>query len=1027
MEIDSSSILTSENPFPGLRSFEIHDSHLFFGREKNIKNVLDKLFAYRFVAIVGSSGSGKSSLIRAGLLPLAYKNLDRFSGEKWNVAIFHPGNSPLNNLVKSLASLDIFGNESSINKVKLENDILNILKESEFGLIEVLRKYNPEKQPVLILLDQFEELFRFQNKERLTKENIFEAEKFVTLFTEAIQQRDVPIYLILTIRADFLGDCARFEGLPEAINDGQYLIPQMSPEQIKSAILKPFELTNGKISPRLLQQLITDIKGKQDQLPIMQHSMMRAWEKWKQSSSNGHPLDIEHYELIGTMSKALSQHADEVFNGLQTERQKQLAEIIFKTLTVQGTDNRGIRRPTTLNKLSEIADATDAEIAEVLDQFRSKGRTFITPALPIKLTSETIIDISHESLMRIWERLQKWVEEEYQSALIYIRLSESAHMFEEGKSALWRDPELQFALEWKGNNQPNKAWSLLYNNSFDQSIRFLDLSLSQRNLEKKKERRRRLFATAFISLFFISCSFLTMWALSEKKTSAISAEEAMKQKQIADLQTDTAFQMKTKAEQRSIELAKQKSLLEIKSNEAEVQKQLAQSSEKKAVLNAEEKEKALLISETEKQNAQKQTKIAEEAQLKAEDEKNKKEKLRLLNVAQTIAFKSISKFDDEQLPALLALQSYQFNIENDGAEQDPVIYEALHKSLENININNRKIINVSSEYSAFGFNEKNQSLIAASVDGNVISLNLKNLQQSPINIKNIHSKGNINSIYLSTEGRYLAVAYDNFSIVVWDLNNNTSSGTELKGHSGYLRTIVFDKNNKKMASAGKDSTILVWDLENLNGTFSKKIKLNEKVSCLAFCSTSLPLAAGSDDGLLTFWNYDANKNITSLNNSNSFLSLAYSRNYTGDELLAAGFTNGKVKLYSLQKANANLYKIFADFTVGAEKICFNKAGEMMAISGADKLIRIYTLNNFDIKPIVLKEQNAKVRTIIFDNNDRICIAYSNNKIQVLDTRCKAMAEKVYDQLTRNMTEAEWRSYVGSETPYRKTCIKAGLN
>ena len=164
-----------------------------------------------------------------------------------------------------------------------------------------------------------------------------------------------------------------------------------------------------------------------------------------------------------------------------------------------------------------------------------------------------------------------------------------------GKAALWRDPELQFALDWMEKNIPNKAWSLQYNNLFERSMSFLNLSLNQRNLEKKKAKRRSRLATSFITLFFMSCTILTMWALKEQKTSQTSAEDALKQKQIAELQKDTAFQMKKTSEERAEELARKQLLLLQKTKEAEEQTQIAKSNELIANKSAIEKENCALI------------------------------------------------------------------------------------------------------------------------------------------------------------------------------------------------------------------------------------------------------------------------------------------------------------------------------------------------------------------------------------------------------------------------------------------------
>jgi uncharacterized protein YxeA len=204
---------------------------------------------------------------------------------------------------------------------------------------------------------------------------------------------------------------------------------------------------------------------------------------------------LHHYEAIGRMGTALSKHADEVFEELADDRRQMIAEKLFKAITNLGPDNRGIRRPTRLDELCKVIDATEDEVIPVIDAFRRKGRSFVVPPLETnaKLRSDSVVDISHESLMRIWDRLKKWVQAESQSAGIYRRLSETAILYQGGKAGLWRDPDLQLALDWREQNLPNSAWATRYQPDFQSAMAFLEDSRTARDDEiaQKEENRRR--------------------------------------------------------------------------------------------------------------------------------------------------------------------------------------------------------------------------------------------------------------------------------------------------------------------------------------------------------------------------------------------------------------------------------------------------------------------------------------------------------------------------------------------------------
>ena len=189
------------------------------------------------------------------------------------------------------------------------------------------------------------------------------------------------------------------------------------------------------------------------------------------------------------MSQALSLHADEIYQLLANDRQRALCQGIFQALTVEESNNRGIRRPQRLGRLCQILDVPADELRPIIDAYRQSGVTFLMPPADVELTDQTIIDISHESLMRVWTRLRQWVEEETQAAGIYRRLSESAALHEQGKAGLYRDPELGIALAWREAKHPNAAWAERYRLGFDKAVGFLEAS---REAAERDERGREI-------------------------------------------------------------------------------------------------------------------------------------------------------------------------------------------------------------------------------------------------------------------------------------------------------------------------------------------------------------------------------------------------------------------------------------------------------------------------------------------------------------------------------------------------------
>lgn len=501
------------NPFPGLRPFRPEEEYLFFGRENQVDTIVDKLAETHFLAVIGTSGSGKSSLVNCGLEPALRRGLMAKAGTNWHVARLRPGIDPVRHLAIALSADGVLFGEDGPEPALREQLVESTLRMSKLGLVDMFRQARlPETSNLLVVVDQFEELFRYsrlaatgQGTDGDTGED---ATAFVNLLLEVRQLLPVQVHVALTMRSDFLGDCARFEGLPAAIDAGQFLVPRMTRSERRAAITGPVHVAGAEISPVLVTRLVNDVSNNPDQLSVLQHALNRTWAYWHDRCNAEGAIDLAHYEAIGTMAQALDAHADRAFNELEDESERQICERMFKALTDKATDPRGIRRPTCFSDLCEIAAAPKSGVLKVIDVFRKPSRSFLMPPVGEEIVLESVIDISHESLMRGWNRLRRWAGEEAQSAELYRRLSDSARLHKKGRAGLLRDPELQVALDWQDGTKPVKAWAAQYGGNLARSTAFLQQSLDQRNLELKakkaeersKERRKQLAALGVLAV-----------------------------------------------------------------------------------------------------------------------------------------------------------------------------------------------------------------------------------------------------------------------------------------------------------------------------------------------------------------------------------------------------------------------------------------------------------------------------------------------------------------------------------------------
>jgi hypothetical protein len=476
-------------PYPGLRPFRTDESDIFFGREHQTDELLEKLQRHRFIAVTGPSGCGKSSLIKAGVIPALHAGFMAEAGARWRVVQMRPGEQPMKSLATALAVPAILGAEQD--PAESRAYVEAALRFGPLGLTEIVNESPVFRNANLFLLvDQFEEIFRF--RERIDRD---EADAFVRLLLETTARPGVPAFIVITMRSDYLGDCAIFHGLPEAINDSQYLTPRLTREECGSAIVGPARVFRGEVEPALVNRLLNDFGPDPDRLPLLQHALMRMWQLKLPLAKDSAPrftLTIDDYAAVGGLAEALSKHADEALAEL-TPEQRRIAEILFRRLTERGRGRRDTRAPARLGEVADVAQVDATEVAHIVEAFRGEGRNFVTPA-DGPLERDTLLDIGHESLIRQWGTLTAWVEAEAESAATYLRLVDTAHRGRKGAAAPLWGPDLELTLAWEAKERPTKPWAKRYGSEsdFDEAIAFL--RASQREWDEVQARKAKRVA-----------------------------------------------------------------------------------------------------------------------------------------------------------------------------------------------------------------------------------------------------------------------------------------------------------------------------------------------------------------------------------------------------------------------------------------------------------------------------------------------------------------------------------------------------
>jgi WD40 repeat protein len=1014
------------NPFPGLRPFLPEESELFFGREGESEEVLDKLLKNRFITVIGASGSGKSSLIYCGVLPRVNK-LEKDDKAAWKILTFRPGNDPVGNLAEAFLS----GFTNAGTKPFDKTTVLKLLYSGKDGIAKAIKGISENfNGKVLLLVDQFEELFRYKSagSGSIQGEN---AATLVSLIEEAVNDRAGRVYTIITMRSDFIGECAHFQVLTQLINNSNYLVPHMSRENYRVAIEGPVKYAGASIDPRLVDTLLEDIGDKTDQLPVLQHALMRTWAYWRELEEPDRPISFTDYDSVGTMSDAMSRHANEAFEELSPGG-REICEKMFRIITEKGSDNKGIRHPSSIKAIKSIIQCTSEELYEVVEKFRIVSRSFITPRENIQLTDDSVIDLSHESLMRLWNRLKEWVDDEAASVQMYLRLSEASAMYQQGKTTLWRPPDLQLAINWRDQHKPTLPWAERYDPAFERAMVYLRTSereylAEEENkilLQKRRMQRVKIVAMIIGGAAIISVGFM-LFAFVQKiqaDRQTILAEQnrqrAEKQTAIADSSSRVANEQKILADTAAIRAQKS-------AEYALKQKQQADSARLIAVKNENIAKVQTNIAIVASDSATQARNRAEASAILAEEKRREADRQRKLSTGKAMSIKSMQVQGQKDLQTLLAYQAYIFNKNNKGFENDADIYMGLYNVAKNYgNVNYKVFPGHSGKIMDIAFVPGKREFYTSGEDNKVVRWNLDDKVQ---NLQVVYMGAEIiNVLSVSPDQEWLACGGNNSVIKMIPLNDK-NTGYDLKGHTGSIKSLIFSFDGKYLYSASLDGKVLKWDLA---AKTSKNISTDRlEINSLEISTNGNYLAGVSSDGKALIWNPEKSTDTFRIPDNGKVIKTV--RFKPDENTLAVGYDDGYLQLWDIagKKQKSELIR---GHTSEINDIRFNNKYYQMATASSDGSMKIWDTRDLTTPPINFTDNDGFVMAIEFSPDGEMIISGTygdkgNINLVGRPTFVDLMAKDICSLVTRNLSTDEWSTYVGKDLPYEKTCSEKEYN
>ena len=990
------------NPFPGLRPFLPEESDIFFGRKNESEEVLNKLLTNRFVTVTGGSGSGKSSLVYSGVIPRLVKQSEKENAH-WKIISFRPGKDPLDSLAKAFTRSVLNDKNAGIT----DSLAISRMKDDPDWIINTVKNLALKTgENILVVVDQFEELFTYNPAEAgiATGKNIPE---FVTLLENSVKQTTVDIYVIITMRSDFIGNCASYQGFTRLMNSSNFLVPRMTWENYKSVIENPVKYTGAQIDPKLVITILNDLGDRPDQLPVLQHTLMRTYSFWLEHGENGRPVELSDYYAIGTISGAMSRHANEAYDELSLEG-REICKRMFKTITGKGSDNKGLRHPSDIGTIRSVIQCSDKDLMDVIEKFRAPSRSFITPAYPVPLNDDSVIDLTHESLMRLWGRLKEWVDDEASSVRMYKRLSEASAMYQQGKAGLLKNPDLQLAVDWRETQKPNPKWAGRYDPAFERAMVYLRTSEkasreeeeNKVNQQKRKLRNNRLLAIILGGVAVVAIGFM-LAAFIQKISSEKQKTEALRQKEEADAQAYAARQNSR--------------LISLKLASADSAASAALQNAAKAL-----REKQLALKQA---NSVKQISVISEMNARdAYEQKDAVMRRRMVAVGKSMALKSLQLSDQKDLQSLLAYQGYIFNRNNGGLQNDADIYSGLYTVAKEYGSASYKTFpGHDGGIKSIAFVPEKREFFTSGADGKVFKWNLDGRNR---NLQLIYSGTEIiNVIAVSPDKNWLACGEQNASIKMISLNANMI-GYDLNGHSGEIKSLIFSFDGRYLYSASLDGKVLKWDLSTRTSTDISTGMM--KVTSIDMSSDNKYIAGISNEGRVMLWNPEiTSDNFRIESPGKTVQSIRFK---PGEKLLAIGYTDGYLELWDiLSRKKITELKAHAS---AVSDIRFNSKLSQIATAAGDGSLKLWDSEELTSLPVSFNDDDGLVVEIEFSPDGQVIVSGTTGGASNLAARATSsemLAADVASVVTRNFTPDEWVAYVGKDIEYQKTITDSKYN
>jgi len=951
--VDQPEVWDGRFPYLGLTAFQESDAQFFFGREGLVDELLERVQAARFIVIAGPSGSGKSSVARAGLFhALREGRLDK--SDSWLLAAMQPKGDPIEQLALAMARLakspgagDHLRQQGRANALALHEQVETLLGDDG-------------RQRCILLVDQFEETFT-QTKEE-------DRAPFIELLTKAAGVENGRLTIILSLRADFVSHCARYPNLRTLMSQQFQLVGAMDPPDLAKAITLPSLEVGAEIDPALVSRIMADMKGEPGALPLMSFALRDLFEAEK--STKGEPMDLTLPEYLnrGGIESALERHANTVFDTF-TDEQKGLARGVFSKLIEVGQGRADTRRTAVFKELVP-SGVEDGVVTAVVDALAQEGVRLITTS-----GSGGTVTIAHEKLIDAWPWLRQLVDENREMIVLQNQINDDAKSWAEKDDSgyLYRGGRLiQVEEHLKASNPDlNELSQKFIQASLDQRQQELEdkeaqqrheieqakeLAEEQRQRAEAEQKRSALFRKALIGggilLLFLMVAMIFAW---------IQTGNANNNLKIANLRgTAEANALATSEAEAN---ARATAVIE-----AQISETHANESLKIANLRGTAEANALATSEAESHaratavvEAQTQQLIANSGQTLALSRNELLSGDPIQGLAYAITSHAIKSTTETYENLIWSLdtartisirQAYDQAIGSGGTNPSNDTFIAI--SDRNISIGTieepRSFINIDEHDGTIidaHLSDDGRFLITADAEGNVRMFEV--ISGTLIWSNNIPG---ITTISISSDSQQLAVgSSDTIVYLFTPLQSMDNQPVAVFQHAswGFPLEVNFSPDGELVAAAYHDGVGRIWDRNSpdVPAITLRNSDSQSPMRQLVFSPNNIEVASFNDDDTVRLWSVEDGSELGAFKSCSGFQWKTLEFNSSGENL-AIGCRDGTIGLISLDNESASSngqVKILRGANLPINKLSFSGNGHYIIAGGEDAIVRLWAVDS----------------------------------------------------------------------------------